>query len=619
MSSEPRAAVGAFAKVVSLALLALVVLAVPAEAHRHHHFFYAGGGSATEPDKDAALVVDGSSGKVLYARNADALRHPASLTKMMTLYLLFDALKDGRVTMTTQLPVSSHAAAQKPTNLHLSAGDTVPVELAIKAVVVRSANDVAVAIAEGLGGTESHFAEMMTAKAKEFGMHSTYYHNASGLPDPLQITTANDLAILARHLAYDYPQYFHFFSTPSFWFRGRTYPTHDNLIGRYDGADGIKTGYTGMSGFNLVSSVVRGGAHIVGVVMGGRTAHLRDRAMVALLDNAFTQIAQNPTLVARAQVPWQSTAVALNSSPIQINAAGTSSASPVSSPTTGTDSQTLAMLAAQASMPSDADDEDAAESKTNEGNLGLAPQTAIGQAPVRMQPLPTAPTIAQGPSTPAQATAPYRSAPVVAQTPTIAQARLPFRSAPALTIVAEIIKPRTKPGQFEEAPFQFRHPTAVVAAVTPSPKPAALLTPPPPTPQPKPVVVASVAPTPAAAASLAHIKAAPGRPTSPGNEIGEGDIGDERDAVADTGARSWVIQIGAFATQTLARAQLAAYAEKSMDVLGQASRVVAPIQSVDGHTVYRARFGPFAEREARQVCTRLTQRGQTCFAAVATR
>src|SRR5215472_5649517 len=418
MLSVPRAALGAFARAFSLVLLAMA-FAVPANAHHHRHY-YSGGGSPTEPDKDAALVVDGASGKVLYARNADALRHPASLTKMMTLYLLFDALKDGRVTMTTQLPVSAHAAAQKPTNLHLSAGDTIPVELAIKAIVVRSANDVAVTIAETLGGTESHFAEMMTAKAKVLGMHSTYYHNASGLPDPLQITTANDLAVLARRLAYDYPQYFHFFSTPAFWFRGRTYPTHDNLIGRYDGADGIKTGYTGMSGFNLVSSVVRGGAHVVGVVMGGRTAHSRDRAMVALLDNAFTQIAQNPTLVARAQVPWQSATLALNSTPIQINAAGSSPAISTSSPFTPPGApaasqagQSLTGLIAQAALPSDSDDEDAAESKTNEGNLGLAPQSPTTAPPrVRMQPLPAAPSpVVQAPVL-AQVTPSFRSVPL---------------------------------------------------------------------------------------------------------------------------------------------------------------------------------------------------------------
>ncbi len=151
---------------------------------------------ATDPDKDAALIMDGSNGKVLFARNETVLRHPASLTKMMTLYLLFDALRGHRISMDTQMPVSVHASQQKPTKLSLRPGQVINVDTAIRAIVIRSANDVAVVIAEALGGNESHFAEMMTAKARELGMKDTNYHNASGLPDALQITTANDLALL---------------------------------------------------------------------------------------------------------------------------------------------------------------------------------------------------------------------------------------------------------------------------------------------------------------------------------------------------------------------------------------------------------------------------------------
>ena len=223
------------------------------------------------PSKDAALIEDGATGKILYARNANAERHPASLTKMMTLYLLFEALKSGRISMQTPMPVSRHASLQKPTKLYLRPGQTITVDKAIRAIVVRSANDVAVVIAEALGGTELHFAQMMTKKARALGMHETYYHNASGLPDRLQITTAKDLALLARHLAYDFPQYFWYFALPGFTYKGHYYPTHDNLIGQYQGADGMKTGYTNASGFNLTSSVVakrrasdrdrHGGAH----------------------------------------------------------------------------------------------------------------------------------------------------------------------------------------------------------------------------------------------------------------------------------------------------------------------------------------------------------------------
>src|SRR4051812_9477803 len=265
-------------------------------------------GSPTDPEKDAALVVDGATGKVLYGRSETVERHPASLTKMMTLYLLFDALKAGKITMQTQLSVSYHASVQRPTKLSLRPGQTIDVDTAIRAIVIRSANDVAVVIAEALGGTESHFAEMMTERARQIGMRETNFHNASGLPDPLQITTAQDLAVLARHLAYDYPQYFPYFALPGFNYKGSWFPTHDNLIGRYDGADGIKTGYTGASGFNLVSSVTRGTTHVIAVVMGGRTAMRRDLEMVRLLDQTFAQISANPTLVARASVPWQQVA-----------------------------------------------------------------------------------------------------------------------------------------------------------------------------------------------------------------------------------------------------------------------------------------------------------------------
>src|ERR1700761_8869982 len=202
--------------------------AVPAMAARHRHHAVATPAlgmlghhgrrgtvqmlaSPTDPQKDAALIVDGATGKVLYARNETAERHPASLTKMMTLYLLFDALKAGKLSMQTQMPVSWHASIQRPTKLGLRPGQTIDVDTAIRAIVIRSANDVAVVIAEALGGTESHFAEMMTEKARQIGMKETNYHNASGLPDPLQITTASDLSILARHVGYDFPQYFSYF------------------------------------------------------------------------------------------------------------------------------------------------------------------------------------------------------------------------------------------------------------------------------------------------------------------------------------------------------------------------------------------------------------------------
>jgi D-alanyl-D-alanine carboxypeptidase len=321
-------------------------------------------------------------------------------------------------------------------------------------------------------------------------MHDTYFHNASGLPDPMQITTANDLAILARHLAYDYPQYFHYFSTRDFNFRGVHYAGHDNLLGRYEGADGIKTGYTAASGFNLVSSVVRDGAHVIGVVMGGRTAHRRDNEMMRLLDSTFAKVERNPTLVARAQVPWLK--VAQNT---------------VSYVPAGQAQSGLAAIPGARGAVSDADDEDSAESRTDE----------------------------EGDTS---------------------------------DVVTE---PSPRPQRVVVASYQ---PPSIRPAV---PKPAL-------------------------------------RP-----QVRESDIVGSGVSLHSLNIHDWTIQIGAFADLNLARAQLATYAEKSMDVLGQAQRIVVPFQSIDGQLLYRARFGPFLEREARQVCARLTERGQTCFAAISTR
>lgn len=368
------------------------------------------------------LAIDGSNGKILYSWNADAPRHPASLTKLMTLYLLFDALKQGKLTLASQLEFSAHAAGQAPTNLRVKSGQHIRVDDAIRAILVHSANDVAVAIAEKLGGTELRFAQMMTERARTLGMKHTFFHNVSGLPDPLQLTSASDMAILARHIAYDFPQYYHFFATPTFTYQGNHYRTFDQLIGRYQGADGMKTGYTAASGFNLVSSVVRNGRHIIAVIMGGRTGKQRDLEMQGLLDAVFAAAERHPQAIASIHVPWQS---------------------------------------------------------------------ASNQLAVAAQPIPL-----------------------------------------------------------------------------PVPRPA------------KPNAIA-----------------ASSSPAESGN---------------------WAIQIGAFDDRATARAKLIDYAEKAGAILDDADHIVAPFQGAEGQMLYRARFGPFHQQQARQLCDRLMQHGQTCFAAART-
>jgi D-alanyl-D-alanine carboxypeptidase len=240
--------------------------------------------SSFNSTKYAAIVIDGSNGSVLYQTAAEAPRFPASLTKMMTLYLLFEAMESGRVSRTTLIPVSDYARSRPPTKIGFKRGDSVDVETAILAVVTKSANDVAVAIGEYLGGSEDNFAAMMTAKARQIGMRSTTFRNASGLPDPGQVTTARDMALLGVALRKRFPQYFTYFSTKNFSYRGRMIRGHNELIGGVDGVDGIKTGYTRASGYNVVTSVSRGNRKLVAVVMGGDSARSRNANMAALIE-----------------------------------------------------------------------------------------------------------------------------------------------------------------------------------------------------------------------------------------------------------------------------------------------------------------------------------------------
>ncbi len=233
----------------------------------------------------ASIVLDVNSGKVMESANADSPRHPASLTKMMTLYLLFERLEAGKIKLNTEMEVSAHAAAQAPSKLELRPGQSIAVEEAIKSIVTKSANDVAVVVAEALGGTELDFAHMMTAKARALGMMHTNYHNASGLPDDRQLTTARDQAILARALHDRFPKYFRYFSTRSYVYRGKEMRNHNHLLGRIDGVDGIKTGYIHESGFNIAVDVNRDHHHLVVVVFGGRTASARDAIVRSLIND----------------------------------------------------------------------------------------------------------------------------------------------------------------------------------------------------------------------------------------------------------------------------------------------------------------------------------------------
>lgn len=238
----------------------------------------------------ASIVIDARNGAVLSAVNADEFRYPASLTKMMTLYMTFEALRDRRIGLHQLVPVSANAAAMSPTKLGLTPGTRITVEQAILGLITKSANDAAAALGEMLGGDEDRFAQMMTLRARGIGMTRTTFRNASGLPDNGQVSTARDLALLGRRLIADFPAYYGYFGTASFTFHGRAHRNHNNLLASYPGTDGLKTGYTVLSGYNLVSSAARGGVRLVGVVLGGASGGERDNHMMALLDQGFERM-----------------------------------------------------------------------------------------------------------------------------------------------------------------------------------------------------------------------------------------------------------------------------------------------------------------------------------------
>ncbi|MGH1378882.1 MAG: D-alanyl-D-alanine carboxypeptidase family protein [Alphaproteobacteria bacterium] len=241
-------------------------------------------------DKYAAFVMDADTGLILHRENSEKKLHPASLTKMMTLLMVFDALDHGAIRLNTRIHISEHAASMIPSKIGLKPGETIRVKDAIHALSTKSANDIAVAVAEKLGGSEKQFALMMTKKARKFGMSKTRFRNASGLHDPRQVSTARDMAKLGRILVTRYKKHYHYFSKKSFTYKGKTYNSHNRLMDTYAGMDGLKTGYIRQSGFNLVSSAVRNDRRLIGVVFGGKTGRSRNAQMKIILDNAFARI-----------------------------------------------------------------------------------------------------------------------------------------------------------------------------------------------------------------------------------------------------------------------------------------------------------------------------------------
>jgi D-alanyl-D-alanine carboxypeptidase len=502
----------------------------------------------------AAIVVDANTGDVLHAANADSLRHPASLTKIMTLYLLFEQLDAGKIRLDTPLTVSAHASAQAPSKLGLKPGQTITVEDAIKALVTKSANDVAVVVAEALAGSEEDFARQMTRKARALRMSKTVYRNASGLPDDEQVTTARDQALLALAIQDRFPRYYKYFSTRTFSFRGRSMANHNRLLGRVEGVDGIKTGYIRASGFNLVTSVRRGNRHIVATVLGGKSAGQRDARMRELIEARIVEAAVKRTVPKVAEAPLPPEAPR----PVQV-----ASAAPAAPAKTETSARDADAAAAPAGQP---------VGSTEPIRPRLVRTLSVKAGPARSSD--AAP----------MALLPPQPAPKRLDTAAAPQPETPVTTATAFAAVDDETLPPQPPGARPGVlgVLTARDLAALnqPAADTAPRESSAHET------RPRLATAAEKAPAPA----MAAVKPAP-QPRRSG----------------------WIIQVGAFPDENEALERINNAKSKAPKLLSGAESFTEPV-TVGEKTLYRARFAGFKPEQAQAACRYLKQNDFACMA-----
>jgi D-alanyl-D-alanine carboxypeptidase len=546
----------------------------------------------------ADIVVDANSGTVLHSTNPDAQRHPASLTKIMTLYLLFEQLEAGKLRLDSPLPVSKQASEQMPTKLGLKPGSTLAVEDAIKGMVTRSANDAAVVVAEAIGGDEDAFARLMTRKAQALGMSRTIYKNASGLPDSNQITTARDQSTLGRAVQERFPRYYKYFSIRTFVFRGQSIGNHNHLLGRVEGVDGIKTGYVNASGFNLVTSVHRGNRYLVAVVMGGSSAGSRDAKMRDLISDKIAQASVKRTapMVAEGSPPPEARpepkAVAkVETAPEPKVAAKTEANKTEAKPEPKAEARFA--VASAVSLPvrlnsAPAGQTDPATTRTESMAAAAQPRTAAGSTdpirPVLVKTLSvksgtTASLAPMHVSAPAPAEpAPVRAAaPVAAPTPVVA------------------LKPEPAPAPFPPpvaAKIEAPLPALVTASKPDVPAPALSFAPI--AAKAEPAAAPVVAPARVAAAEPAP---APARASAP--------------AAKPQHRSGWIIQVGAFPGEQEAKKRLASAQTKAAKLLTKAEAFTETVEK-GGTTLYRARFAGLDKDSAEAACKYLKRNDVEC-------
>jgi D-alanyl-D-alanine carboxypeptidase len=553
--------------------------AADARHHRHRsHVSHHESGDSYNP-AFSSIIVDANSGATLESKDPDGLRHPASLTKIMTLYLLFERLESGKMNLDTEMDVSEHASDQAPTKLGLHPGQTIRVEDAIKGLVTRSANDAAVVIAEAIGGDEDDFAKAMTRKARSLGMTRTVYRNASGLPDDDQVTTAHDQATLGRAIQERFPRYYHYFSTSVFNFRGHSIQNHNHLIGSVEGVDGIKTGYTRASGFNLVSNMRRGNRHLVGVVMGGRSGSSRDAIMRDLLtenlDKASTKltvaaITERSSSDANADVaedqprsrPTPAVQVA-SAAPAELDEAPAARATPTPSASV-TRSLAAAATAAVPAQPAKPEPAPLTSGVIETQAIAAIPGSSEPMKPVRVKTV----MVKAGPIKLASAT-PSQPVPVTSAIPqAIPEADMPPQPANHGTGHGILgVLPASSVPSSTQAPTQ----TAPAASQA-----LALADPP------------QVQPDPQAVQQNGAIKP----------------------VAVHTG---WIIQVGALDSETEAHQRLDAAREQAHGLLGKADPFTEPVVTKGEKQLFRARFAGLDRDQAEAVCKALKRSEISCI------
>jgi D-alanyl-D-alanine carboxypeptidase len=570
----------------------------------------------------SSIIVDGNSGATLSSNNPDASRHPASLTKIMTLYLLFERLDAGKMKLDTEMQVSEHASDQAPTKLGLRPGQTIRVEDAIKGLVTRSANDAAVVIAEAIAGDEDDFAKLMTRRARALGMTKTVYRNASGLPDDDQVTTARDQSTLGRAIQDRFPRYYRYFSTTAFTYHGHSISNHNHLLGTVEGVDGIKTGYTRASGFNLVTSMRRGNRHLVGVVMGGRSGGSRDAIMRNLLAENLEKASTKRTVaaiterspadanadVAEAEAATQPAPMvqvqgAVQAAPVSVEPAA-APASRSAAPASRT--ATSSAVATVAQPKSDSKFESRSETKSEpapltSGVIQTQPIAAIPGSSEPMKPVRVKTVqIKAGQVKLASAGPAQPATPVTSAIPT--QAVMPETSS-AVVAKAETGKPETakaETGKTETAKTETNKTDAARADMPPQPANHGtgngILG----------VLPASSVP---ASTSQAMAYADPAPRIQPQPQIVQQN-GAIKPEASHTG---WIIQVGALETESEARQRIDAARSQAHGLLNKADPFTEPVVAKGDRKLFRARFAGLDRDQAEAVCRTLKRNDISCI------